>query len=264
MTHPRLTYYPASEHVLAFSTTRHGGVSQGNYTSFNVNAYCGDDPGAVEVNRRLLCDALHVSADRLVMPHQVHATEVRRIDETYFSLSASDRQSFLEGVDAVMTSCPEVCIGVSTADCIPVLIYDPSGRACAAVHAGWRGTVARITAKTVAVMCREYGIPTGTLHAVVGPGISLKRFEVGDEVYDAFHSAGFDMRRIARREEKWHIDLPMCNLLQLTASGLNEKNVQMTDICTYDEVADYFSARRLGIASGRIFSGICLQDTARQ
>ena len=257
----QLTTYRLSPQVSAFSTTRQGGVSKDNYASLNINPYCGDTPTAVEQNRRLLCQELSLDENRLVLPHQTHGTTVRQIGEEFFSLSPSVRQMVLDGVDALITDLPEVCIGVSTADCIPILLYDSIHRSMAAVHAGWRGTAKRILQKTVEEMGRAYQTRPETLRAVIGPGISLTHFEVGDEVYQAFAQAGFAMEQIARRQEKWHLDLPLCNQLQLQELGLELANIQNTAICTYANYHEYFSARRLGTASGRIFTGIKLHQT---
>ena len=144
MTHPQLRYYDFGEGVAAFSSTRRGGYSKGNYGEFNINRYCGDDPQAIAQNREALCRLLGISDDRLVMPHQVHLTEVAIIDEAFLKLTADEQQQRLEGVDALMTDVSRLCIGVSTADCIPVLLYDPEHQAVCAIHAGWRGTVQRI------------------------------------------------------------------------------------------------------------------------
>ena len=257
---PRLLRYDMGGAVLAFSTMRTGvGVSQGAYASFNINHYCGDDPQAVQENRRLLCEAIGVDMGRLVIPHQTHGTAIWQIRDGFFSLNHPDRTKMLEGVDAVMTDMAGVCVGVSTADCIPVLLYDEDHHAVCAVHAGWRGTVARIVQQAVHAMHTAYLSVPEQLKAVIGPGISIKNFEVGDEVYQAFTEAGFDMDAIARRYEKWHIDLPMCNLLQLTEAGVPSVHVFQSDICTYDSYDRFFSARRLGIRSGRIFTGIMMK-----
>ena len=251
MISPQLTYYNMGIGVTAFSTTRQGGCSTGNYAAFNINGYCGDDEVHIAANKVALCSLLGIDSNRLVMPHQVHDCVVRRID--------GPQQGVIEGVDAVMTDVPQLCIGVSTADCIPVLLYDSTHRAVSAVHAGWRGTVLRIVQKAVETMRDTYGTAPADLQAVIGPGISLDSFEVGDEVYDQFLSAGFDMQPISRRDAKWHIDLPMCNRLQLMEAGIPSNNIQMTNICTYQQYDRYFSARRLGIQSGRIYTGILIK-----
>ena len=251
MISPQLTYYNMGTGVTAFSTTRQGGCSTGNYAAFNINGYCGDDEVHIAANKVALCSLLGIDSNRLVMPHQVHDCVVRRID--------GPQQGVIEGVDAVMTDVPQLCIGVSTADCIPVLLYDSTHRAVSAVHAGWRGTVLRIVQKAVETMRDTYGTAPADLQAVIGPGIALDSFEVGDEVYNQFLSAGFDMQPISRRDAKWHIDLPMCNRLQLMEAGIPADHIQMTNICTYQQYDRYFSARRLGIQSGRIYTGILIK-----
>lgn len=261
-----LTYYDIAEGITAFSTTRHGGYSTGSYAEFNVNEYCGDSEESVSKNREMLCGALSLSAGRLVMPHQTHGVESRQIAADFFSLPPNIRKMLVEGVDALMTNVGGVCIGVSTADCIPILLYDPQHKAVCAVHAGWRGTVASIVLKSIKEMRMAYSTDPSALKAVIGPGISVDAFEVGNEVYEEFQAAGFPMESISRQmpdaggaEYKWHIDLPACNRMQLMAAGLREENIMLSGICTYNNSGDYFSARRLGTGSGRIFTGIMIR-----
>jgi hypothetical protein len=250
MNSPQLTYYHFGERVVAFSTTRHGGCSTGNYAAFNINAYCGDEAAHIAENRRSLASLLGIDERHIVMPHQVHGVEVRRIDYP--------QQEIIEGVDAVMTDVLQLCIGVSTADCIPILLYDETHHAVCAVHAGWRGTVQRIVHAAIHAMHDTYGTEPSQLRAVIGPGISLESFEVGDEVYQQFADAAFDMKAISKKYAKWHIDLPMCNRLQLEEMGVMD--IHLSGICTFQQHQDYFSARRLGINSGRIFTGIMLRS----
>lgn len=243
--------YPldTDETVVAFSTRR--GPATGPYASFNITHYCGDRPDHVARCRTELAARLGIPAHRIVLPRQTHGSEVRTV-------TAATKADELEGVDAVTTSEPRLCIGVSTADCIPLLLYDPDHRAVAAVHAGWRGTVQRIAEKAVEAMRRAHGSDPQRLRAVVGPGIGREAFEVGDEVYAAFRAAGFDTTAIACRHDKWHIDLPAANRLQLTGAGLRDEHIHDCGICTYSHPETWFSARRLGIQSGRIFTGILL------
>jgi len=255
-----------SEGVKAFSSTRHGGFSKGHYAAFNINHYCGDSEEDISKNRTLLCELLGIGEDHLLMPHQVHLTEVVTIDEAFLRLSAEEQKARLEGVDALMTNMQGVCIGVSTADCIPVLLYDKVHHTSCAIHAGWRGTVKRIVEKAVQEMIKVYGSRPEDMLAQIGPGIHLESFEVGDEVLEAFEKEGFTMDTISRRfpandgsaQEKWHIDLPMCNCQQLLASGIPEHQIEVSPVCTFQQHETYFSARRLGINSGRIFTGILM------
>ena len=259
MLEPQLLYYKIGEGVTAFSTTRHGGYSAGSHGEFNVNRYCGDTSESIAKNRALLCKALNVSDDHLLMPHQVHGTGITQIGRTFFLLSEEARQAALEGIDALMTNLPGVCIGVSTADCIPIIIYDAEHHAASVIHSGWRGTVANIVEAAVASMQRAYHSHPEALRAVIGPGISLDSFEVGDEVYEQFSEAGYPMEQIARRYEKWHIDLWRCCQLQLEAAGIPAAQIQTAGICTFQRSDDFFSARRLSVDSGRILTGVVLK-----
>ena len=256
--------YHLGEGVTAFSTTREGGISEGAYAHFNITHYCGDAPEHVEQNRQLLCQKLGIHNNCLHLPHQTHNDVVYRIDDEFLKRSSEERQAVLEGVDALITDLRGQCIGVSTADCIPILLYDPIHQAIAAIHAGWRGTVARIVKKTIASMTEAFGTEAKDLKAVIGPGISQAAFEVGNEVYEAFQQAGFPMEEIATQYKiqqscKWHIDLWAANFIQLEEAGMPLTSIQVSGICTFTEHERFFSARRLGIESGRIFNGIMLR-----
>src|SRR5574344_637255 len=278
---PILVHYALGENVTAFSTTRHGGYSTGNYSRFNVNAYCGDKEENIRRNRKMLCNMLGIGEEMLVMPHQVHGTRVVGIDKAFIALTASERKEALEGADAVMTDLKGVCVGVSTADCIPALLYDPVRGCACAVHAGWRGTVASIVEQAVSAMQHRYGSQPQDMRAQIGPGISLENFEVGDEVYEAFCNAGFERAPISRKQpvsevataqeqpdlgettqkrEKWHINLPECNRRQLLKMGVKAENIAVATVCTYSQWNDFYSARRMGIRSGRILTAIIMGD----
>lgn len=142
-----------------------------------------------------------------------------------------------------------------------MLIYDKKHSAIAAIHAGWRGTVAYIVRDTLLRMEKEFGTSGEDVIACIGPSISLASFEVGEEVYEAFQKNGFDMPRISIRKEetgKHHIDLWEANRMQILAFGVPSGQVELARICTYIHHDEFFSARRLGIKSGRILSGIMI------
>lgn len=270
MNKPELHFYELANNVVAFSSTRHSGVSKGNYAAFNINRYCGDAPEDIEQNRKSLANCLEIDVNKLIVPHQIHSDSSRIIANEYFKLPANIREQIIEGVDAVMTNELNVCIGVSTADCIPILLYDTKHQAAAAIHAGWRGTVKHIVQKTIKEMGIVYQTKPQELQAVIGPGISLQNFEVGDEVYEQFANACFDMERIAKRFRviqpkegelplKWHLDLKLSNRIDMETMGVLPQNIIDEEICTYDNTNDYFSARKLGVDSGRIYNGIILK-----
>lgn len=267
---PELLTYDLGQGACAFSTERRGGYSEGAYASFNANAYCGDDERMVRLNRDLLCESLGLETSRLIIPHQIHGARVRRIDEAFFMQTDAVKAATLEGVDAVMTDVPKVCVSVSTADCIPILIYDRVHHAVAAVHAVWRSTVLRIPEAVLQAMAGAYGTRPQDVEAAIGPGISLEAFEVGNEVYEAFRTVGFPMGEMARRYpaagdgsgrmEKWHLDLWQANRGLLEGCGVPSARIHLAGVCTYLHSERFFSARRLGIRSGRILNGIFLTD----
>lgn len=222
-------------------------------------------------NAGMLCCLLGTDESRFIRPHQTHQTEVALIDEPLMALSADEKTEAMEGVDAVVCSAPGIVTGVSTADCIPVLVYDPVHHAAAAIHAGWRGTVARIVTASMKRMAEEFDTRPEDCSAVIGPGISLASFEVGDEVYGAFDEAGFPMEKIARRYPvmngkggedgmKWHLDIKESNRLLLAETGIPEAAIMVSSIDTYTDER-FFSARREQrgtVKCGRIFSGFVL------
>lgn len=200
----------------------------------------------------------------VVQPHQVHGCVVREITDPDTS------REELEGVDALITNVPGVAISVRTADCIPVLLYDPVHKAVAAVHAGWRGTVQRISQKVISEMQRKYGTNAEDMKAVIGPGIGPESFQVGQEVVDTFVAAGFPMAQILQdygpkvpTEDNpmnggLHIDLWKANRWLLEQAGVKTANIQETGICTYRNNDRFFSARREGLKCGRIINVIKL------
>ena len=253
--------YPTDENVCAFSTKRRGmGASKGKYSCLNVNPFCGDDPVAVAENMNLLANVLELPVSHIVLPHQVHTDKIAMIGNDFFDRNEDERKNFLDGVDVVATGLRNVCVGVSTADCVPLLLYDKGLSFVAAVHAGWRGTVVRIAQTAAVKVCEVFNCRPENMKAVIGPSISMDAFEVGDEVYEAFSVKGFRMDRISQRVGgRWHIDLWEANRRQLIEAGVNDENIHVAGICTFGNNNDFFSARRQTINSGRIFSGIFIR-----
>lgn len=245
--------------VFAFSTTRYGGISVGNYASLNCNLLNGDIPAHVVENRKRLLASLPVTPQEVVYPIQTHETKVASIDKQFLALSDAEKQQYLQGIDALITQEKGICITVSTADCVPVFLYDSQQKAVSIIHAGWRGMVGKIISSALKEMTLHYGSSPTDIHAIIGPSISLPAFEVGEEVYDAFALAGFPMHRIAQRYNKWHIDLWEAATYLLTEFGVPIEQIERSELCTYTAHQDFFSARRLGVASGRIISGIMLK-----
>jgi YfiH family protein len=188
------------------------------------------------------------------MPRQTHSQRVAIINDNNSSILN------LEGFDALVTSLPGTVIGINTADCVPIVLVDPVARIIGAAHAGWKGTKMRIASSTVEAMI-ELGANANNIFAAFGPSICQQCFEVGDEVVAQFAEAGFNTGAITMRNHitgKAHIDLIRANCMALAESGINPSRIAPSQGCTRCNHQRYFSARRLGINSGRIFTGIML------
>ncbi len=175
----------------------------------------------------------------VIQPHQIHGDRVEIVDRP--NMTRED----LEGVDAIMTNLIDCPIGVRTADCVPVLLYDPVKRAIAAVHSGWKGTVLRISQKTINEMILHYGTNPSDLRAVIGPCIGPEAFTVHDDVESAFCKAGFPMELISkqRNKDEFTIDLWKANKWILEKTGVQPANIHISGICTYTRHNDFYSAR---------------------
>lgn len=253
---------PYEDRLLAVSTTREGGVSTGNYASMNLCDYVGDHPTYVAENRRLFCAMHHIDGGNILFPRQTHGDRIIRIDAGFLQQTGEVQQELLYGVDAIITQERNVCIGISTADCVPVLLYDPQKQAIGAVHAGWRGTVAQIAVKTVNLMKDTFGSNPEAIIAAIAPCISKENYEVGSELYKTFEEVGFPCDILFTKNpdsEKYHLDLRAANHWLLTEAGISQKNICISDVCTFANPDKVFSARKSGIDSGRIASCMMLR-----
>ncbi len=249
------------KNCLCFSTTRENGVSEGNYASFNLSPYSGDDLKNWEINRDNLCEELKINSCQLIFPYQTHGTDIRIINEAFMKMSDAEKEKHLNSVDALITNQRDICIGVTTADCVPLIFFDSINEIAAVAHAGWRGTCARIAEKTIARMQDEFNCQAQNIEVIIGPSISASVYEVGSEVLEAFTKSGFDSDKIAIKSgNSFFLDLWKANRIQLENAGILNKNIQLADICTFTEHERFFSARRLGIKSGRILSGIIMKN----
>ena len=216
--------------------------------SININYEIHPDvcAGTVGRDEALPCPILQMN--------QVHDVKVAVVDRGEISPAE------LDGYDAMITNLPGIAIGVRTADCIPVLLYDPVKKAAAAIHSGWRGTVSKIISKTVAKMQTIYASQPSDLLAVIGPGICMDCFQVGEDVALKFKEAGFDINSVWAfqgpktgngMEGGHHIDLKQACRQTLLESGLKTENSQISDFCTYEDNHLLYSARKESIECGR-------------
>jgi YfiH family protein len=223
-------------------STRRGGVSTGRYATLNVGAKWGDDPEKVQHNRWRLAAAGGFDLARLFTAKQVHSARVAVVVQGTWP----DRVASAEA-DALVSQVPGVVLGVFTADCVPILITDGEGRV-AAVHAGWRGTVAGVASAAVEALV-SIGALRQRLKAAFGPSICAHCYEVGDEVASQFPPAA-----VVRGETKPHVDLWAGNRAMLEAAGVTQIDAEPP--CTMCEPERFFSFRRDGGQIGQHLSFI--------
>lgn len=232
--------------------TRHGGVSSGSYASLNVSHGTGDDPGNIEKNRALIRG--RVKTERLLSARQVHSSRV------YVDTGEISTSHEAEEYDALISNEPGTALMIQQADCQAVLLHDPVGRVIAAVHNGWRGSVANIIAVTVEEMERSFATDPADLQACISPSLGpccaeFVNFE--RELPESFYP--FQVR------EKY-FDFWGISAAQLTAAGLRREAIRLPEICTSCST-DYFSYRRSVREAvprcGRHASVICLDGDGR-
>lgn len=255
-------------------STRPGGVSQlDGQPVLNLGFMEWDTREKVAENRRLLQAALSAEDFTLAPLKQIHSDAIHLF---------TNAPAHAGKGDASATNRPGLLLAVQTADCVPILLVDPKKRAVAAIHAGWKGTLARIAEKAVGRMRLEFGSKPSDLLAALGPSIGPCCYEVGADFVTKFTaqfadaSDFFDEPRTGDEPNplQWlsmappghqppprnvHLDLPKANRAQLLAAGLRPQNIFASGLCTACRTDLFFSHRREGALSGRLMSVIAIR-----
>lgn len=227
--------------------TRQGGVSLGPFASLNASASVGDEPAHVESNLERLAVAAEVAPERIRLLSQVHGDLV--IEATEASPQTPPT------ADGQWTQAPGVAIGVRTADCLPILLEDPVGRRVAAVHAGWRGVIAKIVVKAVEALVAQ-GTRPENLRAAIGPAIGPCCFEIDGDLPDRFAAAfGAGVVRRVEGRAKPFLDLAACVRQSLEQTGVPRGQIDALGACTSCD-ARFYSHRRDQGRTGRHLSFI--------
>ncbi len=225
--------------LVAAVSTRLGGISRPPFDGLNLGLSTPDDPLHIAHNRKRFFQELGIDEKHVARPKQVHGIEVRYVRAGGFCGDA----------DAVFTDQPNVFVTVSVADCVPILLFDPVTKACAAVHAGWRGTAAGLAGIAVANMQQTLNVEPANLIAVIGPSIGPDRYEVGEDV-----ASQFDSSFVLRHKKKPYLDLWSANRAQLEARGVGK--VVISGECTVSNPERYFSHRASKGNAGRMLAVI--------
>ncbi len=234
--------------VVCGMSTRKGGVSGGSF-GMNLSFNVGDEEQKVRTNRELFFAELGVDVEQAAFAGQIHSGLVRY----------ADSPGKYPECDGLITDSPGVFLAISVADCVPILLYDPVRKVAAALHAGWRGTDARIVARGIGMLTEKFDSQPRNILAFIGPAAGECCYEVGEEVSDRFEP-GFSRRT----ERKIMLDLKGLNKVQLLDAGVPEGNIEVNPLCTIMERDLLHSYRRDGPASGRMLAVIGMKGSIRR
>jgi YfiH family protein len=236
-----LTLHKAVAHCI---TTR----NSFNRSDYNLSFHTGQEAEVLQ-NRRTLQQFFEGTS--LTIPKQCHGTQVVQITK-------DNNHEIPEGTDALVTNVTGLVIGVLSADCVPVLFYDPVKKVLGAAHAGWKGTVGNIVSATLEKMREAYNCKPSNVLAFIGPSIAELNFEVGEEVAERFYNFGLSAVVKKYDDGKSHIDLWLANSLLLERAGVRSNNIYRAEIDTYQRTDSFYSARREGFDTGRFGAFIML------
>lgn len=241
-------------------STRMGGISKGYLGTMNLSFTRGDREENVRENFRRIADAIGFREEQLVFSAQVHETKIRKV--TAANRGEGITKETAPGIDGLATDEADVPLYTSYADCVPLLFYDPQKKVVAMAHSGWRGTAARIGAKMVHFMEKEYGSRAENIIAAVGPSICRKCYEVSEDVAQAFREAfrpeQFPLLFDEKGQGKYQLDLWEANRIILTEAGILPEHLDVTDLCTCCNHDKLFSHRASHGKRGNMGCFMCL------
>ena len=210
-------------------STKLGGVSKGDCATMNISTTRGDDPEAVNENRRRLAAAIGVEESKMVYTNQTHTTNVVVVDETNYGKTMPE-------TDGMITNVPGLCLVTFYADCVPLYFVDPVKRVIGLSHSGWRGTVHKMAIATVRKMQETFGCDPVDIRSVVGPSICQECYEVSEDVIDEFRAnykeTDWDSLFYRKENGKYQLDLWRANEINLLDAGVKAEHMAVTNVCT--------------------------------
>ena len=226
-------------------STRHGGVSHGEYTkSMNLAFGRGDEDETVIKNFELFARSIGADPAHGLMLGQIHSTNILTVTEKEYGLGVYKKTELC--LDGYVSSTPGTLLCVRVADCVPILFADPEAKVIGAVHSGWRGSVGKIGGKCVERMC-ALGADRSRIRAAIGPCICKSCYEVGEDfIKECLTLLGDELcsKFISRDQNgRLHADLKLLNRLILLEAGLDENNIDVCESCTCCESDEFFSHR---------------------
>lgn len=250
--HGKFSTFPEDLFFHAISA-RLGGVSESPYDSLNLALHVGDNPENVIANRKKFMRSLGYRVEDIVTPNQVHGDKILRVDENHRGLGSLNYSDAIPETDALITNIHKLPLMLCFADCVPVLFVDTKNIAVGIAHAGWKGTMKKIAAKTFLAMQKEFGTKPEDCFAGIAPSIGNCCYEIGEEVRDTCKKSFTDTSElIEERDGKFYLDLWKANEIQLMEVGLDKTNIDIAGECTCCKNSWYFSYRADKGNTGRI------------
>lgn len=238
-------------YVKAYFTTRHGGISESPYGTFNLAFHVGDKEEDVLENHHRLGKNLHYDYHQLIHMRQIHSDIITTVDSTMDFKSPPQ-------CDALITNRINVPIMVMSADCTPILIYDPINHAIAAVHAGRAGALNNILPKTLDAMKKQFGTTLDNVSIVLGPSIHGCCYEINEIIANEVNEKGYK-NALLHQKEKVFLDVNTILHHQLREMGISSQCIESESLCTSCHCEDYFSYRADHQHTGRIAGVIVLR-----
>ena len=236
-------------------TSKCGGKSRGKIEGLNLGFRCGDSFESVRENYVLVAEDMEIPFERITAGRQTHSANIRVITEEDAGKGVS-RESDFQDVDGMVTNLKNLPLVVYYADCVPVLMVDSNAGVVAAVHSGWRGTVAKITQNAVEIMVSKFGADPANIKAAIGPSIGPCCFETGEEV-----ALQFDEKFVEKSEDgKAKVDLWKANMDILQSCGIKSENIDILELCTICNSDMLYSYRVHKDSTGRMGAFIMLKD----
>lgn len=226
-------------------TTRLGGISSGIFESLNFKKGIGDSDENVDENFRRVAEEFGITPEHIVITHQTHTSNVRVITEEDAGKGVTRPLDYSD-VDGLVTNMPKLLLSVFSADCVPVIFYDPVKKCIGACHSGWRGTAARISKKIIETMTENYGTSPSDVICVIGPSICADCYEISEDVADVFKnefSAHTDEILLDKHNGHFQLDLWKSIQITLEEAGVRFSHIHTTDICTCENPDLLFSHR---------------------
>lgn len=241
-------------------STKLGGVSKGDCATMNISTTRGDDPEAVNENRRRLAAAIGVEERKMVYTNQTHTTNVAVVDETNYG------KTMLE-TDGMITNVPGLCLVTFYADCVPLYFVDPVKRVIGLSHSGWRGTVHKMAIATVRTMQETFGCDPADIRSVVGPSICQECYEVSEDVIDEFRAnykkTDWDSLFYRKENGKYQLDLWRANEINLLDAGVKAAHMAVTNVCTCCNHELLFSHRYTKGKRGNLSAFLALKEETK-